>query len=367
MGLLKFENLPVNTLVGADRKTFDAVTRGADIDADRRRKFVTTKYIRRLLDPFYAINERRYAALPETSGAEAPVFILGHWRSGTTFVHNVLSCDDSFGCCSTYQTVFPHLMLWGRPFFKRCMSLLMPSERPTDSMALGADLPQEEEFALSNMTACAHYHFWMFPRRMAEYRDKYLTFEAATEQERQEFMQALDKLIRISLHVTGKKRYLSKNPPHTGRIGMLLEMYPDAKFIYLIRNPYAVFESTRSFFRNTLAPIRLQTISDEELDREILLNYRALYERYEADKRLIPEGHLAEVRFEEFEAHPLETAEAVYGKLSLGDFERVRPAMERYLEGQRGFRKKAYRFDPQTQLTVERHWGEALRQWGYRP
>lgn len=367
MGLLKFENLPVNTLVGADRKTFDAVTRGADIDADRRRKFVTTKYIRRLLDPFYAINERRYAALPETSGAEAPVFILGHWRSGTTFVHNVLSCDDSFGCCSTYQTVFPHLMLWGRPFFKRCMSLLMPSERPTDSMALGADLPQEEEFALSNMTACAHYHFWMFPRRMAEYRDKYLTFEAATEQERLEFMQALDKLIRISLHVTGKKRYLSKNPPHTGRIGMLLEMYPDAKFIYLIRNPYAVFESTRSFFRNTLAPIRLQTISDEELDREILLNYRALYERYEADKRLIPEGHLAEVRFEEFEAHPLETAEAVYGKLSLGDFERVRPAMERYLEGQRGFRKKAYRFAPQTLLTVERHWGEALRQWGYRP
>ena len=104
-----------------------------------------------------------------------------------------------------------------------------------------------------------------------------------------------------------------------------------------------------------------------ELEREILLNYRALYEHYEADKHLIPEGHLAEVRFEEFEAHPLETAEALYRKLSLGDFGRVRPAMERYLEGQRGFRKKDYCFDLQTRLTVERYWGEALRQWDYRP
>lgn len=116
-----------------------------------------------MLDPFYAINEKRYASLSPNPNTEAPVFILGHWRSGTTFVHNVLSCDDSFGCCSTYQTVFPHLMLWGRPFFKRCMSLVMPSERPTDSMALGVDLPQEEEFALSNMTACAHYHSGCFP------------------------------------------------------------------------------------------------------------------------------------------------------------------------------------------------------------
>lgn len=367
MGLLKFENLPVNTLVGADKKTFDTVTHSAEIDKDRRHKFVVTKRIRRMLDPFYAINEKRYASLSPNPDTEAPVFILGHWRSGTTFVHNVLSCDDSFGCCSTYQTVFPHLMLWGRPFFKRCMSLVMPSERPTDSMALGVDLPQEEEFALSNMTACAHYHFWMFPRRMAEYRDKYLTFTTATEAERQEFMQALDKLIRISLHVTGKKRFLSKNPPHTGRIRMLLEMYPDAKFIYLVRNPYAVFESTRSFFRNTLAPIRLQTISDEELKREILLNYRALYEHYEADKILIPEGHLAEVRFEEFEAHPLETAEALYRKLSLGDFGRVRPAMERYLEGQRGFRKKTYHLDLKTRQAVEQYWGDALRQWDYWP
>ena len=367
MGLFKFENLPVNTLVGADRKTFRSVTEGAVIDDSCRRKFVVTKSVRRLLDPFFAINEKRYASLPEESGMEDPVFILGHWRSGTTFVHNVLSCDESFGFCSTYQTVFPHLMLWGRPFFKWCMSVFMPSERPRDSMKLGVDLPQEEEFALSNMTACSHYHFWMFPHRMAEYRDKYLTFESATEAEKREFMEALDKMMRIALHVCGRKKFLSKNPPHTGRIRMLLERYPNAKFIYLVRNPYVVFESTCSFFRNTIGTIELQTISNEELEREIILNYKALYRCYEADKHLIPEGNLAEVRFEDFEADPIGMAGSLYGKLSLGDFERVRPAMEKHVAGLRGFKKKVYDFGSHTLETVGQNWGEALRQWDYRP
>ena len=139
---------------------------------------------------------------------------------------------------------------------------------------------------------------------MAEYRDRYLTFDTATDDERREFLDAQDKVMRIALHVSGKRRFLSKNPPHTGRIRMLLERYPGAKFIYLVRNPYAVYESTHNFFTSTLEAVRMQAITSEELDREILLNYRALYEHYENDKRLIPDGQLFEVRFEDLEAAP---------------------------------------------------------------
>ena len=346
MGLFNFDNLPVNTLVGADRKTFERATRGKVIDAEYRRKFAVTRSVRRMLDPFYGINERRYEAMKDDMSMQPPVFILGHWRSGTTFMHNVFSCDDSFGCCSTYQTVFPHLMLWGRPFFKRCMS-----------MELGVDLPQEEEFALSNMTACSHYHFWMFPRHMAEYRDKYLTFETAAEDEREEFKRELDKMIRIALHTSGRRRYLSKNPPHTARVRMLLEMYPDARFIYIVRNPYVVFESTRNFFRKTIASVGLQKISEAELEKQIIENYRALYRCYERDKQLIPQGHLAEVRFEDYEASPLELTEQIYRT--------VRTDVRRHLDSIKGFRKKHYEFDQHTIRIVEQNWGDAIRQWGY--
>ena len=82
-------------------------------------------------------------------------------------------------------------------------------------------------------------------------------------------------------------------------------MFPNAKFIYLMRNPYTVFESTRSFFTNTIIPLQLQKISPEELEKNILEVYTRLYRKYEEDKKLIPAGNLIEIKFEDFEADAL--------------------------------------------------------------
>lgn len=161
MGLLEFNKLPINTLVGADWKTFKALTDGREVDAAWRGKYRLTKAVCRLLSTLAPIQERRYQKrLADKPLEHAPVFILGHWRSGTTFVHNVLSCDKHFGYNTTYQTVFPHLMMFGQPFFKKNMSWLMPDKRPTDNMELAVDLPQEEEFALANMCPYTYYNFW---------------------------------------------------------------------------------------------------------------------------------------------------------------------------------------------------------------
>ena len=366
MALLNFNNLPVNTLVGADRATFDAVTKGMVIGPAFQRKFKLTRSLQRLLSPLYQANEKHYARLSPAAEMEDPVFILGHWRSGTTFVHNVLSQDAHFGYCSTYQTVFPHLMLRGKAFFKWCMGVAMPSQRPTDSMELGTDLPQEEEFALSNMTPYSFYHFWVFPQHTAEYREKYLLFDTITEEERTIFKQTLNKLIRIALHDSGKSQFLSKNPPHTGRIRTLLEMYPNAKFIYLVRNPYTVFESTRKFFSQTLPSLQLQDLSQEDLVKDIILNYQGLYRKYETEKLLIPAGNLVEVRFEDFEHDPLGMAESIYKALALPGFDKARPAMARHVDAHKSFRKNKYSYAPETIRIVEENWGQALQQWNYK-
>ena len=184
MGLLEFNKLPINTLVGADWKTFKALTDGREVDAAWRGKYRLTKAVCRLLSTLAPIQERRYQKrLADKPLEHAPVFILGHWRSGTTFVHNVLSCDKHFGYNTTYQTVFPHLMMFGQPFFKKNMSWLMPDKRPTDNMELAVDLPQEEEFALANMCPYTYYNFWFFPKYQLEYCDKYMLFNDITPEE----------------------------------------------------------------------------------------------------------------------------------------------------------------------------------------
>ena len=298
---LTFDNLPVNTLVGANWNTFKTLTEGQEIGDKYKGKYRLTKAVCRLLSLLQPIEDSAYKKIADKPLENDPLFILGHWRSGTTFVHNVFACDKQFGYTTTYQTVFPNLVLKGQPFFKKNMAMLMPDHRPTDNMELKPDLPQEEEFALSNMIPYTFYNFWFFPQRWMEYCDRFLTFEKITEEERKVFKEAFLRLVKVSLANTGGTRYLSKNPPHTGRIKTLVEMFPNAKFIYLMRNPYTVFESTRSFFTNTIKPLKLQDISNEQIVANIVETYKRLYDRYEADKHLIPEGNLYEMKFEDFE------------------------------------------------------------------
>lgn len=366
MGLLEFQKLPINTLVGAQWKTFREVTGGRAVDKGYRQKYLLTKGVCRLLSLMQPLEDRRYKKMLAGRPLEQdPVFILGHWRSGTTFVHNVLSCDKQFGYTTTYQTVFPNLMLWGQPFFKKQTSLLMPDKRPTDNLELQVDLPQEEEFALSNMMPYSFYNFWFFPKYTDEYRDKYLLMKGLTEKEKEAFKEAFLRLIKVSLWNTGGSRYLSKNPPHTGRIPLLLEMFPDAKFVYLVRNPYTVFESTRSFFTNTIQPLKLERKTDAEIQQDIIRTYADLYYKYEEDKKLIPEGNLIEVKFEDFEADALGMTRQIYEKLSLSGFDKALPAIEAYVDKKKGYKKNKYKYEEETVRIVEQNWNFALKEWDY--
>lgn len=366
MGLLEFNKLPVNTLVGADWKTFKGITADREIDPAYKGKYRLTKAVCRILSILTPIQERRYQKLlADKPLVHDPVFILGHWRSGTTFMHNVFSCDDHFGYNTTYQTVFPHLIMWGQPFFKKNMSWLMPDHRPTDNMELAVDLPQEEEFAITNMCPYTYYNFWFLPRHIQEYADKYLLFNNISPEELKAFDEAFMRVIKISLWNTHGTQFLSKNPPHTGRIKELVKMFPNAKFIYLMRNPYTVFESTRSFFMNTIKPLKLQEISDDDIQENILTVYSKLYNKYEEDKHLIPKGNLVEVRFEDYEKEAYDMTKEIYSKLSLPNFENAKDSILAYVDKKKGYKKNKYKYSPETIKLVESRWNFALDQWGY--
>ena len=367
MGLLEFNKLPINTLVGADWKTFKELTMGREVDDKWKSKYRLTKAVCRLLSTLAPIQERRYRKqLADKPLEHAPVFILGHWRSGTTFVHNVLSCDKHFGYNTTYQTVFPHLMMFGQPFFKKSMSWLMPDHRPTDNMELAVDLPQEEEFALANMCPYTYYNFWFFPKYQQEYCDKYMLFNDITPEQLKTWEETFTKLIKISLWNTGGSQFLSKNPPHTGRVKELVKMFPDAKFIYLMRNPYTVFESTRSFFTNTIQPLKLEEFSDSQIEENILSIYMKLFDKYEADKACIPEGNLIEVRFEDFETDAFGMTKKIYDTLSLPGWAEAERAIKQYVDSKKKYKKNKYQYAERTRHLVETNWKPALDKWGYK-
>lgn len=364
---LNFQTLPVNTMVGASWKAFNRVCKGRKIDPDYKKKYICTKIICRILSSINCIENAIYNR--KFKGVEIkqdPLFIIGHWRSGTTYMHNVFACDKQFGYTTTYQTVFPFLMLFLNRFFKLMTSIAMPKKRPTDNLELNTDQPQEEEFAMANMTPYSYYNFWVFPQDTDEYRDKYLLFNSITSKESKDFDEAYTRLIKLSLYNTKGERYLSKNPPNTGRVAHLLKLFPNAKFIYLVRNPYTVYESTCNYFSNTIIPLKFQDYSDEQMKSSILETYSQLYDKYESDKLLIPEGNLVEMKFEDFEADPLERCREIYEKLSLPNFHKTEAAIAAYVGNKKGYKKNRYSYAPETIDTVNKHWSRAIEQWGYK-
>ena len=366
MGLIEFSKLPVNTLVGADWNTFKTVTKGQHIAPEKKTKFFLTKVICRILSTCVPFQERKYKKLLADKPMENdPLFILGHWRSGTTFVHNIFAQDKHFGYTTTYQTVFPHYVMALQGFFKPTMGWLMPDKRPTDNMELAPDLPQEEEFAINNSCPFNYYNFWFFPEKMNEYCDRYLTFKAITPKEEQAFKDNFEKLVKISLWNTNGTQYLSKNPPHTGRLKTMSELFPNAKYIFLMRNPYTVFESTRSFYTNTIKPLELHSIPLEQMEQNILRNYMELYRAYKEQKKYVPEGNVYEVKFEDIEQDALGITEKIYHDLNIPGWEEARPAIEKYIGGKKGYKKNKYNYDPRTVELVNQHWGEVLDEWGY--
>lgn len=73
----------------------------------------------------------------------------------------------------------------------------------------------------------------------------------------------------------------------------------------------------------------------------------AAADRLQTPNHLCRAGQLVEVRFDELDARPLDTLRSIYETLSLGDFDAVRPAFERYCGGLelRGFKKNAHRWE----------------------
>ena len=132
-----------------------------------------------------------------------------------------------------------------------------------------------------------------------------------------------------------------------------------------MRNPYTVFESTRSFCTNTIQPLKLQDISDAELEQNILSIYSKLYHKYEEDKKFIPEGNLMEIKFEDFEADAMGMTENIYKSLSIPGFDDAKDAISKYVGGKKGYKKNKYTYDDRTIKLVQDNWDFALKQWDY--
>lgn len=324
----------------------------------------------------------------------APVFVLGHPRTGTTLLHNLLALDDErFAFANTLQCGFPSaFLLLDALGLRGAMGAMVDDKRPMDNVALSLDTPQEDELATNVLSAGASPYMPLICMRGAGAQNSYwgtFTFAPAPGKApagarwhawREAFLLFLRKVTlsaekkreRLPQPQQGgggavpSRRLLLKSPVHTARIRLLLQLFPRAQFVYIHRDPLTVFASACHMADTTYWYTYLAKPTDTQVTEFVLNQFELLHEEYVAARGLVPAGSLVELGFDELEAGPVAAMRRVYGALGWEMGDACAARMEAYVAGLRGYKKNAHRtVSDAHQRLVYRRWRRAFDEFGY--
>ncbi len=272
---------------------------------------------------------------------EKPVFVVGHARSGTTLLHRLMVSDaDSFNFFLLYELLFPSLWqkralralgrmdraLFGSFFTKKLVAAEDDAlEGARDMHHLGLFVPEEDDFVL---TASCVASTWvaLFPG-MPEFDVYYL--DEWPEKRRRRVMRAYADGVRRQLCLSGPdKIHCSKNPSYSGRIESLIEEFPDARFVVMMRDPREAIPSLLKMLQKTW---RSQGWSQDRIEKSIEALIANSVHTYLYPLEVLarhPETKWTVVDYRDLVAQPKATVESIFSALDLA----MTPAISKTLE-----------------------------------
>ena len=273
-------NFNVSSLIGARPRVLKLLRKRFVVDQAFAWKWTKSVAISNVIAVLAILDRWRYSKRSGTITIDQPpVFIIGHWRSGTTHLHNLMTLDSKAAYPTTFQNVFPNNLFAFQKVIKGCMKIFLPASRPGDSLPLHVDQPQEEEFAIGNETGISFYNWMFFPRDAAYFRETFLEGKLLTKEMEIAWKKNYVQFVKRTLLNSGGNTFVSKNPPNTARIPWLLDLFPNAKFIFIHRDPYDVYCSTIKFFKGVLKPLQFSIIL-KLISKSIYSQVMSIYTRH---------------------------------------------------------------------------------------
>ncbi|MGO8744588.1 MAG: sulfotransferase family protein [Thermoguttaceae bacterium] len=304
--------------------------------------------------------------IARTDLPQEPIFIIGHWRSGTTLLHELLVLDSRHTFPNTYACFAPNHYLLTRHIIAPMMKYLLPERRPMDNMPAGWHHPQEDEFAMCCMGLPSPYLTLAFPNEPSQ-DPEYLTLENVTGEVRSRWKNALLWFLKC-LTLADPRRVVLKSPPHTARIKVLLELFPNARFVHIVRDPFVLFSSTVTLWKRLHDDQGVQDAKKAGypgLEEYVFRTLNEMYAAFDRDRALIPPSHFAEVRYEDLVRDMVGQMRRIYDELDLGEFDKLLPALQKFVASQADYKKNRYQLAPEVRDEIARRWSGYIAQYGY--
>ncbi len=254
----------------------------------------------------------------------APVFVVAPARSGTTLLYNLLASDPQFVGALLYRSLFPALS------FRRAIRALgarLGEERSQEILAkMHRDLEQADsvhrtrvneleedgpffEQRLASPFSMRFFPYWSGMQRRAQLDD-------CAPAARRGVLKGYYAMVQRVLYDSPERTYLAKAVCSAGRIASLLELFPDARMIHIVRHPFKVIPSALHMHwvmsnigvAPSKRPDLYSSVFTHEYFEGLLFNYQRLLEW----ERRLPPARWLTLRFEGLIADPRGTVDQVY-------------------------------------------------------
>lgn len=308
-----------------------------------------------------------HRAIKKTRIEKDPVYIVGYWRSGTTFLQNLLTRDPQYAWFDPVKTITFNNCILMKHVLAVVQKRLLKGARPMDNLEYTLDLPMEEVFAQATISTQAISHMLVFPDggNGVKYIETAFIDEQAEEKQR-EWRKAYDYILRKVTYLCKGRQLLLKSPENTCRTGELKRCYPGAKFINIYRNPYKVVMSTINMFTKEMGLFCLNKPAPYEVIEEVAISlFERIYRKAIRELEEMPEEDHIDICYEDFCKDPLGYVKQIYDHLGIDGFEKAKPYFETYLESQKDYQKNKFALKPDLRDKINSRLGFYFDYYGY--
>lgn len=290
-----------------------------------------------------------------------PIFIIGHWRTGSTLLHQLMALDENLITPNVFQVSTPESFLISASYYKPVMAKAMKPTRPMDNVKLGVDQPQEDEYALIKLNLDSPLEKLVFPKG----KSFFLKDKGFLPKNIERWKESLDMFCK-RLSFSKKKQVLLKNPFHSMRIPLLREMYPMAKFIHIHRHPYEVVPSTIHMWNIVGNENSLKGKFPKPNVEDIAVTMDTMLSTIQENMKQIPEHEKIEISFSELENHPNKTVKKIYNTLELEFPESMDARISDFLDEMKSFKKNEFQLSAKEKALINNSLQQQINNYNYQ-